>query len=431
MASRNELPSIRPYKGKNIHVKHLALFLFLNLSATLVFGQEEEAMPTETKATKKDTLADQRDLPDLFRRLTRNKNPREPKTTSSLALLPALGYNPSYGFLFGANIVKTSYKGDPAHTKISVAQLDVSYTTKGMLIARFRHNIFKDHNKWNLQGNWQYNRGYMVDYGLGDLARRDPAVPYPIRYNYFKLSEKVYRKVSKNLYAGMGISFDMRNDIKDKMLDSPLLTPHYIYSRRYGFDEEKYNVNGLMFILQYNTRDHPNNGYKGIYADINVRLNPTWLGSTERSGQLYTEFRKYFSLSSDPGRLTLATWYYGSFLLWGDLPYLELPGTAYDPYLRSGRGYTMGRFKGQDYVYGETELRFTLTRDRMLGGVVFLNLQSASERGKVPLFKYMEPGFGAGLRVHFNKFSRTYVCIDYARGRYGSDGFFFALNEAF
>lgn len=282
-------------------LRSIFISLVLTLSALTTRGQEEEAMPGESTAKKADTLSDQRDLPDLFKQLVGNKKPRENKTKSSIALLPALGYNPSYGFLFGANIVKTSYKGDPAHTKLSVAQLDVSYTTKGLLIARFRHNIFRDHNLWNLQGNWQYNRGYVVDYGLGDTARRDPPVPYPIRYNYFKLSEKVYRKIGKNIYAGMGVSFDMRNSIDDKVLDSPSLTPHYKYSRKYGFDPDKYNVNGLMFILQYNTRDHPNNAYKGIYADVNFRFNPTWLGSTERSGQLYTEFRKYFSLSAKPG----------------------------------------------------------------------------------------------------------------------------------
>jgi hypothetical protein len=43
----------------------------------------------------------------------------------------------------------------------------------------------------------------------------------------------------------------------------------------------------------------------------------------------------------------------------------------------------------------------------------------------------MEPAAGAGLRILFNKRSRTNICLDYARGRYGSSGIFFALNEAF
>jgi outer membrane protein assembly factor BamA len=407
---------------------------FLLLSFLLIglygLGQEGDAIPETPRITRLDT-AGIKDLPDLFLKLTKNQKNREPKINSSLALLPAIGYNPSYGFLFGANIVRTSYKGDPAHTKLSVAQLDVSYTTKGLFIARFRHNIFKEHNLWNFQGNWQFNRGYMLDYGLGDTARRDPAIAYPIRYNYFKLSEKVYRKIAPNLFAGMGISFDIRNKIDDKLYDTVRITPHARYNLTNGFNPDHYNVNGLMAIIQYNTRDHPNRAYKGMYADINFRINPTWMGSTKGSGQLYTEFRKYIPLSRKNPDQTLALWYYGSYLLWGKIPYLELPGTAYDPYLRSGRGYTMGRFKGPSYMYGEAEYRFPITRNRFLAGVAFLNLQSASETGKVSLLQYIEPGYGAGLRIHFNKFSRTYVCIDYARGRYGSSGLFFALNEAF
>jgi outer membrane protein assembly factor BamA len=312
-----------------------------------------------------------------------------------------------------------------------VAQLDVSYTSKGLFIARFRHNIFLANNTWNLQGNWQFNKGYQVDYGLGDSARRDPPQPDPIRYNYIKISEKVYRKIADNLFAGMGISLDMRNKIDDNLLDSSRGTPNSRYSRKYGFNPDHNNVNGLMAIIQYNTRDHPNRAFRGMYADINFRFNPKWLGSTQGSGQLYTELRKYIPLSHGQPDQTLALWYYGSYLLWGQIPYLELPGTGYDPYLRSGRAYTMGRFKGQDYVYGEAEYRFPITRDRMLAGVAYLNIQSASERGRIPLFKYLEPGYGVGLRIHFNKYSRTYICIDYARGAYGSDGFFFALNEAF
>jgi len=360
--------------------------IILLLAPFLACAQEEDAIPETPKITGLDT-AGVKDLPDLFLKLTKNQKNREPKVNSSLALLPGIGYNPSYGFLFGANIVKTSYKGDPAHTKVSVAQLDVSYTTKGLFIARFRHNIFKEHNLWNFQGNWQFNRGYMLDYGLGDTARRDPPVTYPIRFNYLKLSEKVYRKIGSNLFAGMGVSFDMRNKIDDKLYDTVRTTPHARFNLANGFNPEHYNVNGLMAIIQYNTRDHPNRAYKGMYADLNFRFNPTWMGSTKASGQLYTEFRKYIPLSRKNPDRTLALWYYGSYLLWGKIPYLELPGTAYDPYLRSGRAYTMGRFKGQHYMYGEAEYRFPITRNRLLAGVAFLNLQSASESGKVPLLK--------------------------------------------
>jgi len=63
--------------------------------------------------------------------------------------------------------------------------------------------------------------------------------------------------------------------------------------------------------------------------------------------------------------------------------------------------------------------------------VLFTSFQTASDANNNGLFKYWEPAFGSGLRVLFNKKSRTNICLDYAKGKYGSSGMFFALNEAF
>jgi len=43
----------------------------------------------------------------------------------------------------------------------------------------------------------------------------------------------------------------------------------------------------------------------------------------------------------------------------------------------------------------------------------------------------ISPGYGAGLRIKLNKFSRTNVAIDYGFGAGGSRGFFVNLGEVF
>ena len=93
---------------------------------------------------------------------------------------------------------------------MSVAQFDISYTTKKLLIARVRTNIFTNDNKWNFQGNWQYMRNYVNDYGLGAEAEQDPPVNYPIRFNYFRFTEKAFKNIGNNFYGGAGISIDLR-----------------------------------------------------------------------------------------------------------------------------------------------------------------------------------------------------------------------------
>ncbi len=47
------------------------------------------------------------------------------------------------------------------------------------------------------------------------------------------------------------------------------------------------------------------------------------------------------------------------------------------------------------------------------------------------MFQVFEPGYGGGLRVLFNKATRTNLALDYAYGKFGNKGFFLNLNEAF
>jgi hypothetical protein len=47
------------------------------------------------------------------------------------------------------------------------------------------------------------------------------------------------------------------------------------------------------------------------------------------------------------------------------------------------------------------------------------------------MFSAWDKGAGAGLRILFQKQSRSTLCIDFAKGEYGSSGIFFGLNEVF
>ncbi|MGN6178761.1 MAG: hypothetical protein ACTHNW_06250 [Mucilaginibacter sp.] len=127
----------------------------------------------------------------------------------------------------------------------------------------------------------------------------------------------------------------------------------------------------------------------------------------------------------------LALWNWGSYLAGGTLPYLDLPGTARDVSFRSGRGYTAQYFKGTGYNDTEAEFRFPILANKFVSGVVFGNLQTANDEQNTKIFQVFQPGYGAGLRLLFNKVTRTNLCLDYAFGRFNSRGFFLNLNEAF
>jgi outer membrane protein assembly factor BamA len=389
---------------------------------------------------------DTTDINDVIGRILK-KTPKPEGKKSGMALLPAIGYNPSMGFILGANVTASMYAGDAKTTRLSTGTATVFFTTKGIINLQFRHNLFTSGDDWIFQGNFQASKMIVIDYGLGTSAQGrskegisvmgypldNPGTSYPITFGLFRLNEKVYRRVNKSLFIGGGINVDYHRNIKDEklQLDSGFYTPHYLYSRQKGINPDHYFANGIMFNIQYNTKEHGNRSYGGMYADLVLRSNQKFLGSTLNALQLLTEFRKYWSLSARNPEHVLAFWHLGTFALSGNVPYLDLPGTGTDLYNRSGRGYTIGRFKGPSYAYFETEYRFPISRNKLFSGVVFVNLQTASDGGKIDLFDRMEPAAGGGLRVLFNKKSRTNICIDYAFGRYGSNGLFFGLNEVF
>jgi hypothetical protein len=375
---------------------------------------------------------------DIFR--PHRKPDSVQKKSSGITVIPNVASNPSIGSQIGIKAVAGRKLGNDPNTLLSVAATSASITTKGIIYFYVNHNVYTPGNRYNFQGNLVVAKTVTPDYGLGIGRGSDESVDDHILTNperkaralhsiYFNLREKVYKQIDTNLFLGAGMSFDVRKSIEDNKSVGP--TPYSIYNDRHGFSQDSYSANGFLFNLQYTTRDNQNRAYKGVYIDAGIRINQSWIGSSKNSMQFTTDFRKYFSLSEDHPEHVIAFWNWGSYLLSGNVPYLELPGTAKDGSFRSGRGYTTGYFKGTKYDYSEVEYRFPILRNKFLSGVAFFNLQTSNDENGTNLFQVWQPGGGAGLRVLFNKATRTNLCLDYAYGKYGAKGFFLGLNEAF
>jgi hypothetical protein len=332
--------------------------------------------------------------------------------------------------------------GNDPKTFLSVAATSASITSKGIIYFYINHNIFTPGNKWNFQGNIVAAKTVTPDFGVGiggafqggsdaDKVLADPLHKgYAIHSFYFNIREKAYKKVAEHLFVGAGLSFEVRRNINQKDTANNA-TPSSVYNNRHGFPRDHYAADGFLFNLEYTTRDNPNRAYRGIFFDAGFRVNQTWIGSTKNSVQFTTDFRKYFSLSDASPETVLAFWNWGSYLLSGSIPYLEQPGTARDGTSRSGRGYTSQYFKGTLYNDTEAELRFPILSNKFISGVVFGSMQTANDEQGTKLFQVFQPGYGTGLRVLFNKATRTNLALDYAFGKFGNKGFFLNLNEAF
>ena len=291
--------------------------------------------------------------------------------------------NPTIGEQLGIKALAGKRLGNDPATLLSIGATSASVTTKGIIYFYINHNLFTPGNRFNLQGNLIVARTVTPDFGLGigstfhgedgpDSVLADPTHhPYGIRSYYYNFREKVYKNVAKDLFVGAGLTFEVRRDISQADTASNA-TPSNVYNNRHGFPQDRYSSNAFLFNVEYITRDNPNRAYRGFYSDIGLRINSEWLGSTKNAVQVTTDLRKYISLSSANPETVLALWNWGSYLLSGTVPYWELPGIRGSP-----------------------------------------------------------AGVWAGLRVLFNKVTRTNLALDYAFGRFGSKGFFLNLNEAF
>jgi outer membrane protein assembly factor BamA len=387
----------------------------------------------------------QADIGDIFskRRLAQGSEPLPGKLY--LAVLPILGYAPANGFIVGVGLAGSMLLDSGHHTHISTSLANIQFTTQNQINFNFRSNIYTPRDRWIFQGDWRYLIFSQPTYGLG-IAEFPPVFVFngvspdeesgsqPMRFNYLRFYETAYRRIYKRLYAGLGIQVDRHTRIADERLDlnaePPFFTSHYIYSNLTGFDTASYITSGFALKALLDSRDNANNAFKGVYAELGLRVNTTWLGSDAPSQMLNTDLRTYRTLGSE--RRVLAFWLLGNFLLGGQVPYLALNSIGWDTYNRAGRGYVQGRFRGENALYGETEYRFAITRNGLLGGVLFANFYSADNRftGQALLDKSAF-GYGAGLRVKMSKEARTNICIDYGLGSMNSSGLYFGLQEVF
>jgi hypothetical protein len=429
------------------------LWVLVLLIGSIAYGQvghpadslksDSLRLRAQPKPRMTEDVSGQYDFGDMMRAILHHGRPLPPGHNSSgITVVPNIAANPTIGGQLGIKAVAGKRLGNDPKTLFSTAATSASYTTKGILYFYVNHNIFTPGNKFNFQGNIVAAKTVTPDYGFGigrqiqggsktDSVLADPARKvHAIHSHYYNLREKVYKNVAPNWFVGAGLSYEIRTHIDDgDTVDNA--TPSSVYNNRRGFPQDHYTAAGFLFNVEYITRDNPNRAYKGIYFDAGIRVNQGWIGSTKNSVQLTSDFRKYFSLSTTKPEFVLALWNWGSYLLSGEIPYLELPGTARDGTFRSGRGYTSQYFKGTQFNDTEAELRFPLLNNKFVSGVVFGSLQSGNDDHGTRLFSQFQPGGGGGLRILFNKATRTNLALDYAWGRFGNKGFFLNLNESF
>ncbi len=339
-----------------------------------------------------------------------------------ISALPVIGYTLQTGFA-GVLSANFAFYTSASPQNLSSILTSVTYSQYNQIIFPIQADIWTKGNIYNIVTDWRFLKYPSLTYGLGGNTATDSG--YNIDYTYLRLHQAVMKTISRDLYLGLGYDLDYFWNVKE--VDPP---PGKVTDfEKYGFHKTAI-ASGISLHFLYDSRRNQINPENGGYASVSYRPNFTFLGSDASWQSLILDLRRYIRLPGDSHNV-LALWNYDWFTTGGGAPpYLLLPSTGWDAYSNTARGYIQGRFRSRNMLYLESEYRFGITSNGLFGGVVFANAQSFSEPS-TGRFQYVSPGYGAGLRISLNKFSRTNLCVDYGWGINGSGGFFVNLGEVF
>jgi hypothetical protein len=411
--------------------KNLFLFLWL-----IIYSQTSVCQVEKKETVIKEKI---RSIVDLFTKEDTLKISKADSKTNLIAF-PTIGYQPANGFT-GGFISQFSFKIKPEN-KISLLSGGASYSSQKQVLTYLKNNMYISNDKFFFSGDFRYYVFSQSNYGLGtDIIPWGSqfkdfdynSIEQPMNYNYLKFHETVSYNIIRSFFVGLGIHFDSYSNISDKNLDveNDQLTHHYNYSKKYGFSDKNYAVNGLSLNLIYDARDNLINTNNGLYLNANFRYNPQTDINKIESSTLLLESRYFIPISKINKQHVVGFWAYGQFLISGKQPYLNQPAIGWDQNSRSGKGYIQGLFRGTNLMYFESEYRFPITKNQMISGTVFANATTASSVDKnLKLFESVQPAIGVGLRVLLDKNTLTNFIINFGLGR-DSETFYFNDGEGF
>ncbi len=388
------------------------LTVFISFST---WAQEASGVIIPSTPVKRRDTAGQTDLIDVARSIFKFR-PGKPirEERGKNVYFSFLPFNTSVPGGSGRALITTTtaatYFGPRKTTNISSASFTPYWNFNGRFGLPLRTSIWLANNAWTIQGDMRFL--FYPQYTWGGGVRNEEQ-KLLVDYKYIRFYQSVLKKITPYFFAGGGYHLDYHLNIKTN--DSVVNLKQYTgYNNGTGSNSF---ASGISFDFLYDTRNNSINPLPGMYGNIVYRINSKILGSNENWQSLYMDVRKYISLNptNHQQQNTLALWSYIWTVFDGPTPLLDLPAIGWDPFSRSGRGIDQNRYSGKTLLYFESEYRRDITRNGLFGFVVFANFNSVTDLNN--RFTGINPAGGAGLRIKFNKGSRTNIGIDYGMSK--------------
>jgi len=372
--------------------------------------------------------APEKDMGDVMNHLFKPHKPLTPNTSEEIdtrkhfSFVPAVGYTLQTGF---AGIISGNmawHTDAVPDNKISSINANVTYSQYRQILIPFQVSIWTKGNKYNFITDFRYIDYPSAIYGLG--GKTDPNKGHTIDFSGIKLHQTIMRALSGDVYVGAGYYFDKYWNISP--IDPLSRGLNLRLQKELGKEE---TASGVVGRFVYDSRLNQINPQQGSYFNITWRSNLQSLGSDSNWQSILIDARTYIHFPKRSNNV-LAFWMMDWLTTNGTPPYLLLPSTGWDDNYNTGRGYIQGRFRGYTMLYFESEYRFGISRNGLVGGTAFINLQHFSSEISSQ-YNQIFPGYGVGLRVKLNKHSGANLAVDYGFGLNGSRGFFVNLGEVF
>jgi hypothetical protein len=378
----------------------------------------------------KDSIA-QKDITDVAKSIF-NSPKKVVKRSSNenkfeLSLVPAAGYTLQTGLaaILSANV--GFFESTEKTQKMSSISTSFTYSQYNQIIVPLYLNYWSKGNHINFISDIRYLKYPSDIYGLGAkniTIDQNSNTGYEIDYSALKIHESILKEVKPNLFLGIGYYYDQFWNITASD-PNPIIND--LLTKNLGSTERG---SGPTLRVLFDSRTNQLNSNDGLFVNIQYRNSFKVLGSSENWSTLLTEARKYIPFPANSDNV-LAFWAYSWLTTSKNSPsYLMIPSTGWDDQYNTGRGYIQGRFRGRNMYYYENAYRFGVTRNGFIGGVVFANAEAFSGDLSAE-FKKIYVGYGLGIRVKFNKYSNTNLCLDYGFGSDNSKGFAVNLGEVF
>ncbi|MFL5787678.1 MAG: hypothetical protein ACJ748_06475 [Flavisolibacter sp.] len=403
------------------------IFLF---TGPHLFGQSDSSINyisgknnTYTNKFAGDT-ADQRDFLDVIVKLFKPRHFKRSKLEPgnvSFIIIPGAYYSIPTGMAVTLNASIVYYSSDYPYQNLSSIFSSASATARNQRTFTLYSNIYTKKNNFYFQGvGWIYDYSEST-YGLGGNTTDDRE--NRLKYKYLRFYESILKQIYQDVYIGAGYKLDYHYDIEEQGNKDGTISDFKKY-----YNKDRTVSSGVSIDFMFDDRRNQINPRRGTFLNVVYSPKLSSLGSDNNWQFLKVDLRKYIKLSPNSNNL-LAFWSLNQFTF-GNAPYLDLPAVGWDDMQRSGRGYAQARYRGKDMLYLETEYRFRITHNGVLGGAVFANATTFSTPWE-DKFQSVLPAAGAGIRIKLNKYTRTNLCIDYGVGIHGASGVFVNIGEIF